>query len=135
MTAFGLTQFNQVLSTSEITPHQLVVSHLEPFGARLDIEVIQTPQPISPTDATKYVKGEPTQYIHFILNQRTLPLGQSLKQCGNLQNGWCELNDFLAATDSALADAQFEYSCFGNYSVVPYGTLSNGVPQSQNKTS
>ncbi|KAI9726363.1 MAG: hypothetical protein M1828_001637 [Chrysothrix sp. TS-e1954] len=131
LTAFGLTQFSAVLPTTHMVPHDLVVSHLEPFGARLDIEIIKTPQPISPTDATKYVSGGPTTYVHFVLNQRTLPLGKSLKQCGDLQNGWCEVGDFLAATDSALADAQFEYSCFGDYEAVPYGTLKNGVPQAK----
>ena len=129
LTAFGLTQFAAVLPTDHIPPHQLVVSHLEPFGARLDIEIIKTPQPISAVDATKYSDGGPTTYVHFILNQRTLPLGKSYKQCGDLQNGWCEINDFLAATSTALEDAQFEYSCFGDYPEVPYGTLTNGVPK------
>ena len=29
----------------------------------------------------------------------------------------------------ALAAAQYDYSCNGDYPAVPYGTLDNGVPQ------
>lgn len=128
LTALGLTQFAQFLPTDHIIPHDLVVSHLEPFATRLDVEVIDTPQPIKPDNCLEYDDGGPTQYVHFIINQRTLPLGKSYSQCGNTQNGWCEMSAFLNATANIVEEAQFEYSCFGNYSSVPYGTLTNGVP-------
>ena len=74
LTAFGFTQFNTFLPPSHYPgPHNLTVSHLEPFGARLDIEIIQTPSPLNAQ--RKYKEGGKTTYIHFILNQRTLPLG------------------------------------------------------------
>jgi hypothetical protein len=134
LTAFGFTQFAPVLPDDKIVPHDLVVSHMEPFGARLDIEVINAPRPVSPSrtgpsDAYSSTSGNATQYIHFILNQRTLPLGKSFSACGNRTDGWCELNTFLQVQSTMLATSQYQYACYGNYSAVPYGNLTNGVPQ------
>ena len=51
---------------------QLIVSHLQSFGARLDIEIIRAPQPVAANrtgSANAYLSGPPTTYIHFINNQ------------------------------------------------------------------
>ena len=77
LTAFGLRQFANELPTDKYPgDHAFTVSHVTPFGARLDIEIIKTPKPLS-ADRDGYLDGEETKYIHFILNQRTLPLGKS----------------------------------------------------------
>ena len=131
ITAFGLTQFSEVLPDTHIVKdRQLIVSHMEPFGARLDIEIIQTPQPLSGDrkSGDTYEKGGVTKYVHFILNQRTVPLGKSYSQCGQRDDGWCELSTFLNVLSTKLAEAEYEYSCFGSWDVVPYGQLTNGVP-------
>jgi len=134
LTAFGFTQFAAVLPTDHMVPHDLVVSHMEPFGARLDIEVIDTPHAVSAnrTNSTNaYVAGTGAQkYIHFILNQRTLPLGRSFPACGNRTDGWCELNTFIGLLNTTYATSQYNYSCNGKYAAVPFGNLTNGVPQS-----
>lgn len=59
LTAMGLTQFDTYLPPTHIIDHDLVVSHMEPFGARLDIEVINTPQPLNASrNATSpYITG------------------------------------------------------------------------------
>lgn len=103
---------------------------MEPFGARLDMEIIETPQPLSGSRASgnKYESGGATRYIHFILNQRTIPLGKSFPQCGNRDDGWCELTTFFEIQASKLQEAQYEYSCFGKYPTVAYGGITNGVP-------
>ncbi|KAI9747290.1 MAG: hypothetical protein M1835_002153 [Candelina submexicana] len=130
LTAFGLTQFAQPLPATGPPPRQqLIVSHMEPFGARLDIEIIKAPQPVSGNrTGTGYTSGPPTTYIHFILNQRTIPLGVSFPSCGNRADGWCELNTFIATQSNALALANYNYACNGNYSAQPYGTITNGAP-------
>ncbi|PNS16618.1 Acid phosphatase [Sphaceloma murrayae] len=134
LTAFGFTQFAQVLPQTHMIPHELVVSHLEPFGARLDIEVIDTPYPVlaKRNNTTTYdeASGGPTKYIHFVLNQRTIPLHRSFPDCEERDDGWCEMGTFLKIQQDSLAKAQYEYSCFGDYPAVPYGTLVDGVPQS-----
>ena len=106
---------------------------MEPFGARLDIEIISAPQPVAAnrtTSANAYLSGPATKYVHFILNQRTVPLGASFAACGQRADGWCELTTFMGIQNGSLAAAQYDYSCNGNYPSVPYGTLNNGVPQS-----
>ncbi|KAF2153909.1 phosphoglycerate mutase-like protein [Myriangium duriaei CBS 260.36] len=130
LTAFGFKQFAPVLPATHIVTRDLIVSHMEPFAARLDIEVIQAPHPVCANRSTVpvYEAGGATSYIHFILNQRTLPLHKSFPQCPYRDDGWCELSTFIGVLNNTLAEAEYNYSCFGNYSVVPYGTLTNGVP-------
>jgi hypothetical protein len=132
LTAFGLTQFAPLLPTTGIVSNRsLIVSHMEPFGARLDIEVIKAPFPVSSNRsvANPYItNGTATTYIHFILNQRTIPLGQSFPGCGQRDDGWCEFGAFMNATKPALATSQYNFACFGNYSAVPYGNITNGAP-------
>ena len=133
LTAFGLTQFAPVLPAKGPIPQnqQLIVSHLQPFGARLDIEIITAPQPVSATrgyDSDEYEEGGPTTYVHFIINQRTLPLGKSLSDCGQRTDGWCEVGTFLKVQEGMLAKAKYDESCNGDYAVVPYGGITDGVP-------
>jgi hypothetical protein len=63
-TAFGLTQFAQFLpETGPPNNQQQIVSHMEPFGARLDIEIITAPSPIAakrPNGKATYHKGRKT---------------------------------------------------------------------------
>lgn len=131
LTAFGLTQFSTFLpDTSYPGPHNLTVSHLEPFGARLDIEVIKTPSPLNANRT--YVAGNATTYVHFIMNQRTLPLGFSFPECDSTRlDGWCELDTFLQVQAESTQLANYDYACFGNYSATPYGSITNGAPLPQ----
>jgi histidine phosphatase superfamily protein (branch 2) len=127
LTAFGFRQFNEFLpSTGHAGPHNLTVSHLEPFAARLDIELVQTPSPLS--ENRTYIKGDKTTYIHFILNQRTIPLGVSFPECGERLDGWCELETFLKVQESAEELAMYDYACNGDYAAVPYGDVTDGAP-------
>lgn len=135
LTAFGFKQFAQFLPPTGPPPNQqLIVSHLEPFGARFDIEVIKAPQPvaanrsISSTASPYMSSGGPTTYVHFIINQRTLPLGQSFPACGNRTDGWCELGAFLNSVSNSLAASRYEFACNGKYPAVAYGSITDGVP-------
>ena len=128
LTAFGFRQFNEFLpSTHNPGPHNLTVSYLEPFGCRLDIEVIKTPSPLN-ADRT-YATGGETTYVHFILNQRTLPLGFSFPECGaDRLDGWCELGVFLDVQKGSTKLANYDFACNGEYPAVPYGTITDGSP-------
>jgi len=107
---------------------------MEPFAARLDIELIQAPSPVAPDRAAPgvnenpYGPGQPTTYIHFLLNQRTIPLGLSYAECGLRSDGWCELGAFLNATADAYVLADYDFACNGKYPVVEYGGIENGAP-------
>lgn len=130
LTAFGIRQFAEELPADKYPgEHAFTVSNVTPFGARLDIEIIKTPKPLSP-NRDGYRDGKVTKYIHFILNQRTLPLGKSFPECDpDRVDGWCELDTFLKVQEEMPERAKFDYSCYGDYDKVPYGDLTDGVPQ------
>jgi len=129
LTAFGLRQFAQLMLPTEYPgPHNFTLTHLTPFGARLDIELIRTPKPLA-ADRSGYVDGGETKYVHFVLNQRTVPLGWSLPDCGvDRVDGWCELQTFLKAQEEMSSLARFDYACFGEYPTSEYGTVLDGAP-------
>lgn len=139
LTALGLRQFAPLLPTTGPPPNQqLIVSHLQPFGTRLDIEIIDAPQPVAAnrsSGSNAYLSGPRTSYIHFLINQRTVPLWASFPSCGFRTDGWCELQTFLKVQNSSLADAQYDYSCNGKYAAVPYGSITDGVPLPTSKSS
>ena len=75
------------------------------------------------------VDGGETKYIHFVLNQRTVPLGLSLPECDAARkDGWCELGAFLKAQDRMARLARFDYACFGDYPDYGYGEVTDGAP-------
>lgn len=129
LTAFGLGQFAEELPATEYPgDHDFTVSHLTPFAARLDTEIIKTPKPVSP-NRDGYLRGNKTKYIHFVLNQRTFPLGKSFPECdASRRDGWCELDTFLEVQEDMVPKARFDYACFGDYPRVSYGEVSDGAP-------
>jgi len=140
ITAFGLTQFNQTLpETGPPANQQMIVSHMEPFGANLVWEIIKAPQPVKairPTTtnasaSSYYDSGNATSYVHLLVNQRTVPLGKSYAACGQRDDGWCEMSTFLGQLSGLLTQARYDYSCFANYPVESYGKITNGVPISK----
>jgi hypothetical protein len=72
--------------------------------------------------------GKATKYIHFILNQRTIPLHRSFPECEERDDGWCELDTFLAVQNKSYELSQYDWSCNGDYPAVPYGNITDGVP-------
>lgn len=139
LTAFGLRQFAGALDPTRYPgAHNFTVGHLTPFGARLDIEIIQTPYPLR-ADRSGYMgittpgdnndnnnnpkdgdgkeeeKTKPTKYVHFVLNQRTIPLGWSFPECdASRVDGWCEFETFLKVQEDMPRKAKYDYACFGD---------------------
>lgn len=132
LTAFGLTQFAPVLPADRIERNRsLIVSHMTPFAARLDMEVIETPRPLKASRKSGdewEERGKVTRYVHFVLNQRTIPLGRSYPQCGDRDDGWCELETFIEVLETKVNEAEYEFSCFGDWEETPYGSVVDGVP-------
>ncbi|KAI9757524.1 MAG: hypothetical protein M4579_003437 [Chaenotheca gracillima] len=129
LTAFSLRQFAEDLPDSgPPASRNLTVSHLTPFAARLDVEIIKTPAPVPANRTSDYIQGPPTTYVHFILNQRTIPLHFSLPECESRVDGWCTLTDFLDAQSRAKELANYDYACNGDYPSSPYGTIKDGAP-------
>ncbi|CAM1506911.1 Fc.00g065520.m01.CDS01 [Cosmosporella sp. VM-42] len=129
LTAFGFRQFAEELPATHYPgDHEFTVSHVTPFGARLDIEIIKAPKPLA-ANREGYLDGEETKYIHFVLNQRTLPLGKSFPECDvNRKDGWCELETFLKVQEEMPVIADYDYSCHGDWAEVPYEDITDGRP-------
>ena len=137
LTAFGISKpdFASFFpATGPPAGYKPVVSRTAPFGARLDIEIIDAPSPVSSKrsglNGTYEAGGDRTTYVHFVLNQRTVPLGASNPACGERDDGWCELGVFVQWQAANLPRAQYDRACFGKYPVAPYGTVTDGVPVS-----
>lgn len=131
LTAFGLRQFAGFLPPTgpPAGGRNFTVSHMTPFGGRLDMEVIRTPHPLA-ADRSAYLDGGETRYMHFVLNQRTVPLGWSLPECDVARvDGWCELGAFVRVQKGMPARAQYDRACFGEYDAGPYGSIVDGTPQ------
>ncbi|KAH7329045.1 histidine phosphatase superfamily [Stachybotrys elegans] len=129
LVAFGLKQFAEELPATEHPgKHAFTVSHLTPFGARLDMEIIKSPKPVAP-NREGFLEGGETKYIHFVLNQRTLPLGESFPECdASRKDGWCELETFIKIQEGMTEAAQYDYACYGDYTKPPYDKVTDGVP-------
>lgn len=131
LVAFGLRQFNDKLPTTHIKhDREFILSHLQPFAGRLNIEVIRAPAPVNPkrNQDDIYLDGKPTSYVHFILNQRTIPLGKSHAECGQRDDGWCEMETFLKVMQKQIELADYDFACFGEYENLPYGEVTDGRP-------
>lgn len=129
--ALGLSQFGEALPpTGPPANQQFIASNLVPFGARFVTEVITCDTPINAQHlpVTSSSSTGNTTYIHIISNQRTIPLGNSFSVCGNRVDGWCELNNFLAAEANRTTLADYNYACFGNYTVAANANITNGAP-------
>jgi len=125
ITSLGFTQFSQFLPANHHPgAHNLTVSQVTPFGARLDIEVIRTPQPVL-SNQEYDANGKETKYLRFKLNERTLPH----PECGiDRKDGLCELDTFLELVKGLEEKADYNYACFGDYDAVPYGEIMDGRP-------
>lgn len=130
LTAFGIRQFAEVLPADQYPgPHNLTVSHITPFGARLDMEIIRTPKPLKPDRSGYEDKGGETRYMHFVLNQRTLPLGVSFSECDvSRLDGWCELTTFIKVQEEMEKLADYDHACHTATPASPYGVVTDGRP-------
>ncbi|GKT82901.1 histidine acid phosphatase [Colletotrichum tofieldiae] len=122
LTAFGLKQFSQLLQPTEYPgPHNFTVSHITPFGAH--------PKPFKADRSGYDEDGGETKYVHFILNQRTVPLGWSFPECdAERKDGWCEFETFLKVQEDMPELADYDRACHGDIETVPYGVVYDGRP-------
>ncbi|KAJ5678246.1 uncharacterized protein N7477_003879 [Penicillium maclennaniae] len=137
ITAFGLTQFSGFLPVTGPPANQKFhTSRLVPFAGRLNIEIIKAPHKVSTRRSSKATKADyisgtgETQYVHFIQNQRTVPLHASFDACEYREDGWCELSTFLKVQKTMLVKAEYQHACYGNWTYGGWGTVLNGVPAS-----
>lgn len=133
MTAMSLDYFREAPSFSQVPPNPVRhfrLSKMTPFGARLITEVIgcnsATPAVVH-SHRTQYY---PSQYgynattathkfIRMRLNNGILPLSTIRGGlCAGRSDGMCSMTNFLQSQASAESQANYDYACFGNYSII-----------------
>lgn len=78
-------------------------SKLTPFAARLAVEIIEC-------------EDEQDDFIHFTLNQRTVPLDTRKYGSGYRKNdGWAKLGSWLSGISDRNEMAAWNYACYGEY--------------------
>ncbi|RDW69677.1 putative phytase [Coleophoma cylindrospora] len=136
LTAMSFDYLREPPSLSQFPPNperHFILSHLTPFGARLFTETIgcSSPDPAPVKDSR--VHYTPTQYgydasnatfkfVRMRLNDGILPLNTIRGgACGNATSGrvdgMCSLEKFLESQAESDYMANYQYACFGNYTV------------------
>lgn len=127
VTALGLNQFRSNF-TGDGARQPFVLSHVTPFGAFLNFEVIECDEQVPADRASQNIEGsKKTEYIHLIMNDSTVSLSINLPEvCESRADGWCELDKFIDYLSTLYEESQFEKSCFGDIDIQ---LVSNGVPE------
>jgi hypothetical protein len=137
LTALSLDYLRVPPSFTQFPPNPsrpFILSNLTPFGGRLITETIGCSSPNPAPVKEHHVSYTPTQYgydpnnatykfVRMRLNNGVLPLNTIRGgACGNATSGrvdgLCELDSFVSAAISAYPQANYTYSCFGNYTLV-----------------
>jgi hypothetical protein len=132
LTALSVDYFRDPPSLTQFPPNpnrHFILSQLTPFGARLITETIGCSSP-DPTPLEKsrvsYTPGQygynpsnaPHKFIRMRLNNGIVPLNTIRGgACSGRVDGLCPLQDFMASQENTTELANYQYACFGNYTV------------------
>lgn len=132
LTAASVDYFRDPPSLTEYPPNpdrHFIVSHLTPFAAKLVTEVIgcgsEDPEPQS-SARTFYSSSQngydaenaTHKFIRMRLNHGIIPLSTIRGgQCGDRSDGLCPFDSFIASQQGAYNASNYDYVCFGNYTV------------------
>jgi len=110
-----------------------IVSQIAPFGTRLIGQVLsqtsssnQTSAPSSPATAA----GEAT-HIRWLLNDAVLPL-TGVGACPENDDGLCPIDTYISGLKQLIAETDFQFACFGNFTVPNPNEIVDGQPLNQN---
>ncbi|KAJ7085973.1 phosphoglycerate mutase-like protein [Mycena crocata] len=96
------------LPTDHIPPnHSYIVNNIAPFASNLVGQILSCPA--SPASSS------PT-HIRWILNDAVVPL-TGIKGCPANANGLCPLPTFIAGMQQRIAEVDFTFDCFANYTM------------------
>jgi hypothetical protein len=117
--AFNFSSFsaNGPLPTDHIPLNRSwIVNQIAPFGTNLIGQVLSCPTSSQPT------------HIRWILNDAVIPL-TGIPGCQTNKDGLCELSEFINATKARIAEINFVFDCFGNYSIpIPDNIVDGRYP-------
>ncbi|KJK77109.1 hypothetical protein H634G_07530 [Metarhizium anisopliae BRIP 53293] len=136
LTAMSIDYFKDPPTITKFPPTDthFKLSKLTPFGSNLITEVIgcgtSNPDPVnisrisySPTQYRYNASSSSHKFIRMRLNNGILPLNTIRGGlCGNAthgrHDGLCELDRFLESQRDAYNLSNYQYACFGNYTIV-----------------
>jgi hypothetical protein len=90
-----------------------MVNQIAPFGTNLVGQVLSCP-----------ASDEPT-HIRWILNDAVLPL-TGVQGCKANSDGLCDLKTYIAAMQKRIKEVDFNFDCFGNYTVPDPDLITDG---------
>ncbi|KAH7890476.1 histidine phosphatase superfamily [Phlebopus sp. FC_14] len=90
-----------------------VASKIAPFASNLVAQVLSCP-----------ASGEST-HIRFILNDAVLPM-TGINGCEDDSNGLCSLPSFVSAMHRRIAEIDFAFDCFANYTMPDPDHITDG---------
>lgn len=132
LTAMSLDYFNEKPSDSRFPPNayeHFQTSKMTPFGGHLVTETIgcgsADPKPVRhnrvPYKSGQYGYDPSTakhKFVRMRLNNGILPL-DSIRggACAGRHDGLCELSAFLKSQQDSYYLSNYDYACFGNYTI------------------
>lgn len=132
LTAASIDYFRDPPSLTEYPPNperHFILSHMTPFAAKLVTEVIgcNAEDPAAQNSTRTFYSSSQNGYdaensthkfVRMRLNQGIVPLSTIRGGlCGNRTDGLCALDDFIESQQGAYNASNYDYVCFGNYTV------------------
>ncbi|EPQ60549.1 phosphoglycerate mutase-like protein [Gloeophyllum trabeum ATCC 11539] len=90
-----------------------ITTQVSPFASNLVGQVLSCPA------------SNVSTHIRWILNDAVMPL-TGLKGCQEDPNGLCELSAFIAGMQERMAEIDYDFDCFANYTVPTPDTIIDG---------
>lgn len=133
LTAMSLDYFRDPPTLTQFPPdpnRHFILSKMTPFTSRLITEVIgcssANPTPVhehrtqySPTQYGYNSANATHKFVRMRLNNGILPLDTIRGgDCVGRTDGMCALDSFLTSQDSSYARSNYDYACFGNWSII-----------------
>ncbi|KAJ3515274.1 hypothetical protein NLJ89_g1865 [Agrocybe chaxingu] len=89
------------------------VNQIAPFASNLVGQVLSCPASNQPT------------HIRWLLNDAAVPL-TGINGCKPNSDGLCDINTFISGMKQRIAEVDFNFDCFGNYTVPVPDTIVDG---------
>ncbi|KAI0302587.1 histidine phosphatase superfamily [Russula brevipes] len=99
---------------------QWIISHIAPFATNLVAQLLTCPASGTPSSAA-------LTHIRWILNDAVVPL-TGVKGCKANKDGLCDLPTYINGTQERIAEVDYQFDCFGNYSIPIPDTIVDGRP-------
>ncbi|KAF4634287.1 hypothetical protein G7Y89_g3816 [Cudoniella acicularis] len=121
LTAFNLTAlFNgPPLSTSgNQRRNSFVASKVVPFATHFTTQILECPA------------YNPTRQMRFLVNDAIVPISDSHPGCPDDPNGLCSFDNVVSVLQERIAEIDFNYDCFANYTAKPGVNYNGRAPRS-----